>query len=129
MKINFNVQLTNLNGAPLVQRVPDPAGGFQTNEDGTNKVDEKGQPLVKTIDQNVIASDLVATALLTPYQDEQPTTDEKNARFLLAERINKAHNEQVEAVVTSEEATLIKLLIGKMYTPLIVGQLVRLIES
>ncbi len=129
MKINFNGQLTNLNGAPLVQRVPDPAGGFQTNEDGSQMLDEQGKALPKTIDQSVIASDLICTALLTPYQDEQPSTEEKNTRFLLAERINKAHNEKTDTVLTSEEATLVKLLVGKMYAPLIVGQIVRLIES
>ena len=129
MKLNFNVQLTNLNGAPLVQRVPDPAGGFQTNEDGSQMVDENGKALVKIIDQDVIASDLVCTALLTPYADEQTTTEEKNTRFLLAERINKARNEGTDVVISTEEATLIKLLIGKTYTPLVVGQLVRIIES
>lgn len=129
MKINFNGQLTNLNGAPLVQRVPDPAGGFQTNEDGSQMLDEQGKALPKTIDQSVIASDLICTALLTPYQDEQPSTEEKNTRFLLAERINKANIEKTDAVLSSEEATLVKLLVGKMYAPLIVGQIVRLIES
>lgn len=128
MKINFNGQLTNLNGAPLVQRIPDPAGGVETNEDGTPKVVD-GAVVPKTIDQNVIASDLVCTALLTPYQDEQPSTEEKNARFLLAERINKAHNDETDTVLSTEEAALVKVLIGKMYTPLIVGQIVRLIES
>jgi hypothetical protein len=129
MKLNFNVQLTNLNGAPLVQRVVDPEGGFQTNEDGSQKLDEKGAAIPKTIDQDVIASDLICTALLTPYQDEQPSTDDKNVRFLLAERINKAHNENTDAVLSSEEATLVKTLVGKMYAPLIVGQVVRIIES
>lgn len=129
MKLNFNVQLTNLNGAPLVQRVVDPEGGFQTNEDGSQKLDEKGAAIPKTIDQDVIASDLIYTTPLTPYHDEQPSTQEKNERFLLAERINKARNENTDVTVSSEEASLIKLLIGKQYTPLVVGQLVRIIES
>ena len=129
MKLNFNVQLTNLNGAALVQRVVDPQGGFQTNEDGSQMLDEKGAGVPKTIDQPVMASELVCTALLTPYQDEQPTTDEKNARFVLAERVNKARNDDTDVNISIEEAALVKLLIGKQYTPLVVGQLVRILEG
>ena len=129
MKLNFNVQLTNLNGAALVQRVVDPQGGFQTNENGSQMLDEKGAGVPKTIDQPVMASDLVCTALLTPYQDEQPTTDEKNARFVLAERVNKARNDDTDVNISIEEAALVKLLIGKQYTPLVVGQLVRILEG
>ena len=42
MKLNFNFQLTNLNGAPLVQRVPDPTGAVEVDAEGVAKIDGNG---------------------------------------------------------------------------------------
>lgn len=133
MKRNFNVKLTNLNGGVLVQRVPHPENVTEKDEQGNEIKGADGRPVVQTILQELIASDLICTALLSPFSDEQPSADEKYKRFKLAQRINAgqqaANDGNSEVEITSEEATLIKTLTAKLYAPLVVGQLIDIIEG
>lgn len=77
-----------------------------------------GEPL---IDQNTpMTLRIVASnALLSQYQDENPTGMEKVRRWALALRI---HNAKETIVLTADEITLLKELIGRAYAPLVVGQ-------
>lgn len=141
MKRNFNQKLTNLNGGTLIQRVPHPENETEKDAHGNPVLDAAGQPVIKTVTQDLIASDLICTALLSPFNDEQPSAEEKHKRFKLAQRIHAGQqraslasssepdgcNSDVE--ITSEEATLIKNLSAKLYAPLVVGQLIDLIEG
>lgn len=133
MKRNFNVKLTNLNGGVLVQRVPHPENATEKDEQGNEIKGADGRPVVQTVLQELIASDLICTALLSPFNDEQPSADEKHKRFKLAQRINAgqqaANDGNSEVEITSEEATLIKTLTAKLYAPLVVGQLIDIIEG
>lgn len=135
MKRNFNVKLTNLNGGVLVQRVPHPEGGNEKDESGNEIKGADGQSVARSTTQELIASDLVCTALLSPFNDEQPSADEKHKRFKLAQRINAGQQQaandggNTEVDITSEEATLIKTLTAKLYAPLVVGQLIDIIEG
>lgn len=67
----------------------------------------------------------VVQALLGVYQDEQINGNDKLLRFKLAEKI------QVGGVVdlTVEEVVLVKLLVGKMYGPGIVGPVYNALEN
>lgn len=134
MKRNFNVKLTNLNGGVLVQRITHPENETEKDDQGNEIKGADGRPVVKTLLQELIASDLICTALLSPFNDEQPSADEKHKRFKLAQRINAgqvAANDGggSEVEITSEEATLIKTLTAKLYAPLVVGQLIDIIEG
>lgn len=105
MKINVTEQFTNLHGEGMK--------------------DESDNPLtLKTL----------AVSVLTNYNDTEASLEEKNRRYLLAERIIKEAGDgegEGGGVVelTTENLALIKKLIGKIYPPLVVGQAVRLIES
>jgi len=66
-------------------------------------------------------------ALLATYNDEaQLAGEEKLKRWELAVKIKNA----VDPVeITVEETSLIKLLVGKAYSPLVVGQVWKILEG
>lgn len=85
-----------------------------------------GKPL-KEGDKEVTIGSLAVNALLTPYDDERNLSGEdKVKRFKLAQRI---HGATGEIEIQSEEISLLKSLIAKAYTPLIVGQAYVMLES
>ncbi len=99
MKINFDAVLCDLAGEPMKGEV----------EDATIQL--------KTISIN---------ALLASYQDEQTLSGEdKLSRYKLAQKIHVGGEQELSA----EEASLLKRLIGKGYSPLIVGQTYEMIEG
>ncbi len=99
MKIDFDKVLNDLSGKPLV------------GEDADNGVSLKL---------------ICINALIIPYSDESGLSGEdKFARYKLAQKIHPGG----EQTITSEEASLLKKLIGKGYGPLIVGQAYGLIEK
>lgn len=55
-------------------------------------------------------------ALVRPYQDENPTGEEKYRRGELAEKVKK------EGALGPQDIILVKQLVGKLYSPLIVRQ-------
>lgn len=92
MKRDFAVELVGLNDAKLAELV-----------DG-----EQRPMTLRAVSVN---------ALMGQYQDEPHLTgDEKFRRFQLAVRITEGDQD-----VSAEEVTLLKRLIGKAYTPMIVG--------
>lgn len=69
---------------------------------------------------------VATTALLAPERGEELSGNEKMKRFLLAERIYQADG---EVKVSAEEVVLLKTLIAKHFSALIVGRSYRLLEG
>jgi hypothetical protein len=85
--------------------------------DGTIIPDAKGNP--------AILRGISVDALLAAFNDEQNIAgEEKLKRYILAEKIYKKEDD-----LSVEELALLKKLIGKAYTPLIVGQSWKIIEE
>lgn len=102
MKRNLNVVLKTLDGQPL-------------------KEDHNGAV------RDVQLSRLAVNALLVNYPDEQSLSGEdKVKRFKLAKQINDADG---DVEVTAEQVALLKSLIAKGYTPLVVGQAYEILEG
>lgn len=68
--------------------------------------------------------DLCVEALCSEYQDEQLSGSEKFARYLLAKSIKKGSKE-----FTIDEVSKIKLVVGKRFTPAVVGPMYELLEG
>ena len=127
MKINLNANLTNLDGVDLVQRVAHPDGKIATDADGAT-IYQNGEPVVLTVDQNLVARDLVVTSLLQLYSDETAlSADDKERRYELAKKINAVKEGPVD--VSPEESVLAKNLCAKLYAPLIFGQLATILKG
>lgn len=88
------------------------------NMDGVVMVDEKGKP--------VLLNGLCVNALLADYQGEVLTGAQKLDRYKLAKRL---HVTADEIEITVEEAALIKELVAKSYTPLVVGNVYAALEA
>lgn len=129
MKRNFNVTLTNLDGSVLTQTVQNQKP--VVDDQGNPALNNDGQPRFIVVNETkaVIASEVLCIALLQPYTDEQPTAEEKNKRYQIAKRIQAAKTSNESTDYTSEEAILMKTLVAKLYAPLVVGQIVDIIES
>lgn len=85
-----------------------------------------GKPL-KEGDREVTIGSIAVNALLTPYEDERNLSgDDKVKRFRLAQSI---HDADGEIEVTVEQVALLKSLIAKAYSPLIVGQAWAILET
>lgn len=68
----------------------------------------------------------VIEALLAVYKDESDLSGEtKLSRWVLAKKLH----EQDEVDLTIREANIIKELVGRAYSPLIVGQIWELLEG
>jgi hypothetical protein len=85
--------------------------------------DIKGEEL-KDKDKSVYAKDIMVNALLV--NDEKAEGTDKMERFLLAKKVSQATN---EISLKAEEIVLIKEMVGKVYSPLIVGQIYELLEK
>lgn len=105
MKINFEQPITNLKGENLKEKT-------KTEND---KIEER----------DITLSMVCTGALLTAYQDEKIDSVEKLRRYKLAQRLVDAKEENI----TIEEANLLKELIGKNPSPLIVGQVFEILEQ
>jgi hypothetical protein len=88
-------------------------------------VDMDGVELKDTKGGTAKVRGCVVDALLATYQDEQNLAgEEKMKRFDLATKIYKGEDD-----VVVEDITLIKKLVGKAYTPIVVGQVWRVLEG
>ena len=102
MKRNLNVILKTLDGKAL------------------REAHESGE-------RDVLLSRLAVNALLMTYEDERSLSGEdKVKRFKLAQQINDADG---DVEVTAEQVSLLKSLIAKAYTPLVVGQSYEILEG
>lgn len=102
MKRNFNVVLKTLKGEPLKEQYEDTV-------------------------RDVTLASIATNALLANYEDEKNLSgDDKVKRFKLAQQINDADG---EVEVTAEQISLLKMLIAKGYSPLVVGQAYDILEG
>lgn len=107
MKRNFNVVLKTLKGEPLKEQYVGP--------------DEK------LLERELSLSGIATNALLANYEDEKNLSGEdKVKRFKLAQLINDADG---DVEVTAEQVSLLKSLIAKAYTSLVVGRSYEILEG
>jgi len=88
-----------------------------------NLKDFKGKELLEN-GKPVNLKDIITGALLMP--EENVSGKDKAERYFLAQRVE---NSGKEFETTAEEISTIKDLIGKFYTPLIVGQAYEILEN
>ena len=86
--------------------------------------DDAGK-VTSTIKEPVLLGKLCKSALL--QANEEDKADEKVTRFELSLRLSMAKGDDID--LEAEDVTLIKKLVGKMYAPLVVGQVYRLLEG
>ncbi len=107
MEINFNEILKDLDEKDIVQPV---------YSDGVNGTPKKTGEEILTIGM------ISRAALLNLSPDENKLLGtEKQDRYLLAVKVRKAEKEETPINLESEDVTLLKKLIGKKYTPMIIG--------
>jgi hypothetical protein len=137
MNINPNIEIEDRNGTPI----PIAGDPQKSIKEIIKIIDDKEEPAVKiglireAIIRNAISDvsfrlkDALLTALDGVYEDEKGLTGEKKLeRHLLAERIYKAYKAKEEVSLKSEEIILLKTLVGKAYSVLIVGRVYELLE-
>ncbi len=100
MQINFTVEMKNIHGHTLKERMPDP--------------DEPG----KTIEDAVTLKVISVNALLS-VEDGMSGKD-KAKRYALAIQINQSDETGLDLSI--DDIALVKRLVGKNYSPLVVGQ-------
>ena len=104
MKINFNEPFVDLSNEPII---------------------EKTQIGKETKDVTIILKAICTTALLALQEKENLSGEEKVKRYELAKRIFAGG----EINLKTEQIVLLKDLIGKSFTPIIVGQAFRMLEG
>lgn len=89
-------------------------------------LDLDGKPIVER-DVPVTLMTVALSALMAQFEDERALTGKEKAdRYQLAMKINKRPG---EVDLTAEQVSLLKLLIGKAYGPLVVGQAYEMLEQ
>ena len=87
-------------------------------------LDLNGKPVVDD-GKEVTLGDVAVRALMSLAQDEQSLAgEEKFKRFALAMRLKDGG----EVAVSAEDIAMLKKLIGKLYTPLVVGRAFPLLD-
>ena len=79
--------------------------------------DLTGKPLKEPGGASPTVKDVVVNALITATEGT-PTATDKFARYQLARKIAKGG----DVDLTPEDLTLVKLVVGQVYGPLVVGQ-------
>ena len=125
MKIKINSVLKNMKGKPLNATQPccviDKDGNFIKDENDTFAI-----KIVETPSEKQTLKDICMEVLMGMSPDEKVDGKEKYERFKLAMKIGEV-KEQID--LKSDDVTKIKELIGKIYSPLIVGQCYDILEN
>lgn len=129
MKRNLNFQLVSLTGALLSQNEASPTGEPAKDINGADIPDGRGGFLVKQVVVPLIAAALVSTALLYVFPDDASGADEKTTRYKLAKRVQDAFTAKGDVELSVEEIVAIKVVVGKLWAPLVVGQIVEVLEG
>ncbi len=87
--------------------------------------DLDNSPILEAEEKPFTLGSAVKVALLTGFQDDKSDGKEKMKRFDLALKVSSAMNlENPESSeISSEEATIIRDMAGKVFTTLIVGRI------
>jgi hypothetical protein len=96
---------------------------MQVNLD-VSVVDLNGVPLNQNGKETSVANICVEVLLLMQRGDER-TGEEKMQAFTLAEHI---HHNKADVRLGAKDVTLLKGLVGKLFGPLIVGQIWRILD-
>lgn len=116
MKVNFERQLKNLDGKILIDE------GTPQEVDGIPVKDENGSFVLEY--KPVILSGICINALLSVNQQANVSGEEKLKRYQLAIKVKNGKGE-----VSAEEISLIKKLVGEVFSPLVVGQVWEMLEE
>jgi hypothetical protein len=100
MVIDVSKNLVQLNGQPIMD------------------MDEQGNAVPATVKNALV------NAVLSPEQNEKGT--QKVQKYELAKKLYRAEK---DVEVTAEEVVLIKKRVEELFAPLIVGQIVELLEG
>ena len=85
-----------------------------------------GQNLKREDNLDVSVKDVILNSLLVSFSDEMNLSgEEKVKRYALAMKVHK----NAKPDLSIDDLSLIKGLIGKMYSPLIVGQMWEILEG
>lgn len=83
-----------------------------------NDLEDKPIPLENDSDNFFTIGKACINALMHPYENENIDGDKKLDRYLLAMQLKKGGVQDL----SPEQITELKTLVGKFYTPLVVGQ-------
>lgn len=85
-----------------------------------------GRNLKKEDDQDVSIKDVILNSLLANFPDEQGLAgEEKVKRYSLALKVHQ----NTDPDLSIDDLSLIKKLVGKMYSALVVGQMWEILEG
>lgn len=84
-----------------------------------------GEPVLDA-DKPLTFAGVCINSLLADHREEVITGDDKLKRWQLVKRIDKA---TTTVTLSLEEAVLLKNLVARFYTPLVVGQFYELLEG
>jgi hypothetical protein len=84
-----------------------------------------GQPTKNERGENITLATIAVNALNAHFEDERAGFDEKLKRCELSRRLFPGGEQEI----SSEEITLIKTLVGRLYPPIIVGEVHRILEE
>jgi len=88
-------------------------------------VDMEGKDIISKDEKPATVKGVTVEALLATFNDEQNLAgEEKLKRYELAYKINEGYRD-----MTAEDIVLIKKLVGKAYSPIIVGQAWKTLEG
>jgi hypothetical protein len=106
---DFSAKILDMDGRPFIDDIKCPA-------------DQAGK---RKCEDDVVLASIAVRALMAPFQDEQNLSGEdKFKRFALAMKVKDGG----EVPVSAEDIALLKKLIGKLYTPLVVGRAFPLLD-
>lgn len=100
-------------------------GTMKINTEKTLKTLD-GENIKRDNNQDVLVKDVILNSLLANFPDEQNLSgEEKVKRYALATKVHQ----NTDPDLSIEELAMIKKLVGKMYTALIVGQMWEILEG
>lgn len=131
MKRNLNTTLTSLDGTPLKTGATIESLSAVINalaaSFSAEQVAQLQALMAEHAGRELSLASTCCNALLAAHEDERALSGEdKVKRWKLAQRI---HDATGEIDIASEEVSLLKTLLAKSYTPLVVGQAWSVLES
>jgi len=123
MQINFKTELKNLDG----QTIPAPMECLVVNEKGEIQLNDQNQPIIvqKQINEPLTLQKACVNALKNAPDDVLTGMDKYDV-YLLAQKINNFNN---IGEISSEDISLIKKIIKKIYSIEMIGSIITCLEN